>query len=85
MQSVLALLLVTICAVYATWTLLLPSPLRARLATAALRLPWPEALRASVQRQAAASGNCGCAGCDKAPRAVRGNEQPVQFVRRSGR
>ena len=88
-QNTLAALLVALCALYVGWALLLPAALRARLATAALRLRWPALLRRSLQRQAAAANSCGCDGCDRSPLAMRrdarSTEQPVRFVRRGGR
>ncbi len=88
-QSATTVLLVALCAVYVGWALLLPSALRARLATAALRLPWPAVLRRSLQRQAAKMNGCGCDGCDKSTLSSRRGapqaEKPVNFVRRSGR
>jgi len=71
-QTWIALSIVAGCAVFALWTLM-PSALRRACAAAALHLPLPAALSASLRRTTQAPVSCSCDGCDKvkpsAPRA----------------
>ena len=85
LQSLAVTLLVALCSVYATWTLM-PASLRGALATALLRLPlkWPAALAARLQQAAVAakaSSGCGaCSGCAKAtPKRAPGAAQTITF------
>ena len=89
LQSLVVTLLVALCSVYATWTLM-PAGLRRALATTLLGLPMklPAAL-ATRLRQAAQSASgqasgCGaCGSCDAAtPKRPPGAPQPISFHRR---
>jgi hypothetical protein len=66
MQTLIVLLLVAACSLYAAWTLM-PAAARRPLAGALLKFPLPEAVVRRLRRAAAASTGCGCDGCDAAP------------------
>ena len=75
LQTLVALLLVVGCAVYATWTLL-PAGGRRGIAIALLkrRLPGPAAR--FFRRHAAASAGSGCGSCDRNPASVPQTGRP---------
>lgn len=83
-QSVIVALLVAGSFAYAGWTLL-PQAARRALASGLLRLPLPGRWRAYLQTVArAATGGCGCSGCDALPPPA-GQPQTVVFHPRSKR
>ena len=63
-QTVIAVVLVVACAVYATWTLL-PAAARRAVALALLERRLPEFAARFFRRHAAAASGCGCDGCDR--------------------
>jgi hypothetical protein len=64
MQTVIAVVLVAACAVYATWALL-PAAARRGIAIVLLKRPLPEFAARFFRRHADASAGCGCDGCDR--------------------
>ena len=85
LQIIVVALLVAGCSAYAAWTLM-PAASRRWLANRLIALPLPDAVAASMRRQATASSGCACDGCDqgaakKAPAAV----QPIHFLPRPPR
>ena len=69
LQTVLALVLVVGCAVYATWTLL-PAGGRRGIATALLKRPLPGPAARFFQRHATATAGSGCGSCERNPQAT---------------
>ena len=82
LQSVLVALLVTLCSVYAVWTLM-PAGLRRAFATALLALPlkFPAGFAARLQQAAQAVSGCGaCGSCDRAaPKRNAAAAQTITF------
>ena len=82
LQSLVVTLLVALCSVYATWTLM-PAVLRRALATTLLSLPmkFPAALAARLRQAAQAASGCGaCGSCDAAtPKRPTDALQPITF------
>lgn len=78
-QDLLVGLIVTTCAVYVGWTLLLPGALRRWMAQALLRRRWPEGVQRRLQAAARAPSGCACDGCDAA-RSEPGSAQTAQTV-----
>ena len=67
MQTLMTVLLVLGCSLYATWTLM-PAALRRGAAEQLLKLPLPAWLTAPLRKATTASGGCGgCSSCDGAP------------------
>ena len=63
-QSLIVLLLVLGCSVYALWTLM-PAVARRFLAQRLLRLPLPAAWKPVFLRAVKQPSGCDCSGCDK--------------------
>ena len=85
LQSLIVALLVTVCAVYAAWTLM-PAAARRAIATSLLKLPLPAALAGRMRQAATVSSGCGCDGCDHAPaKPARPAPQVVTFHRSTTR
>ena len=90
LQSLVAFLLVVVCAAYAAWTLL-PAAGRRRIARALLKLALPGPLARFFGRHAASTSGTGCGNCDRnpasPPRADRPPAQgaPLVFHRRRKR
>ena len=80
MQSLLVVLLVVGCSVYAVWALM-PAAGRRRLATALLRLPLPDALASRLSAAARAAPGCSsCGSCGPAAKAPpRAGTQAITF------
>jgi hypothetical protein len=83
MQTLIVLLMVLVCSVYATWSLM-PTALRRTIARSLLRHSLPEPLARRMRRAAAAPAGCGCEGCDHAP-AKAATTQIVSFHPRARR
>ncbi len=81
MQDFLVALIVTGCAVYATWVLM-PAAWRRAIAGRALGLPLPQVVRLRLERLARRAPGCGCDGCDAPVAKTPGQAQPVRFVRK---
>ena len=80
LQTLVALLLVVGCAVYATWTLL-PAGGRRGIAIALLKRSLPGPAARFFRRHAAASAGSGCGGCDRNPAsAPQTGRPPAQGV-----
>lgn len=93
LQSMVVTVLVTLCGIYAVWTLM-PAGLRRALATALLRLPLPEALAARLRLATQAASGCGggCSSCSSrssrdtaAPKRASGAVQTITFHSRTQR
>jgi len=84
-QYLVVALIVTGCAVYASWTLM-PAALRRRSATALAALPWPRPVAQWLAEQAAPGKGGGCDGCARSalavPKAAAGAPAPITFHRR---
>ena len=81
LQSLVVALVVALCSVYATWTLM-PAGLRRGLATTLLGLPLrlPDALAAPLRLATHATTGCGaCGGCAAAAPKLAGAVQPITF------
>lgn len=83
LQSMVVTVLVTLCGIYAVWTLM-PAGLRRALATALLRLPLPEALAARLRLATQAASGCGggCSSCSS--RSSRSSRDTASPKRASG-
>ena len=79
-QTIVVALLVTGCAVYATWTLL-PAAARRALARSLSALPAPDRVRGWLRARAVATHSCGCDGCDKAPGAPKAHAAEAAATR----
>jgi ferrous iron transport protein B len=81
-QSLIVVVLVVACSVYATWTLM-PASARRGLALSLLKLPLHALLARRLRKHAVASSGCGCDGCDRstAARPTAGAVQPLTFRR----
>jgi hypothetical protein len=81
LQSFIVALIVIGCSAYAAWTLM-PAVARRGLARQLLRIHWPAAMTARLQRAARASSGCGCDGCDASPSAAapRGGDAGVHKI-----
>jgi hypothetical protein len=64
-QSLVVLVLVPACFLYAVWVLM-PAALRRRLAAWLLGFRWPGPIARLLGRQATGSAGCRCGGCDQA-------------------
>ena len=88
MQSLIVVLLVGACSLYALWTLM-PASARRSLATRMLRIPHlPRCINARLQKSAQAASGCGCDGCDrsdKKPAAKAPAQQTITFHPRTRR
>ena len=78
MQTLLVGVIVALCALGASWSLM-PGAARRACARAALRLPWPAPVAARWRQ--AAQAQSGCDGCKHAP-AGRG-AAPIRVVRKA--
>jgi hypothetical protein len=78
LQDLLVGLIVSACAAYVGWALLLPLTLRRRLAQALLRRRWPAGVQERLQAAAQVRSGCGCEGCDASP--ARSETVAVQTV-----
>lgn len=82
-QTLLSTLLVAGSAAYVLWTLLLPKTARRRIASALLRLRWPDFVTRRLQAQAQAQrpSGCSCEGCGSV-RPAASAAQPVLWAPR---
>jgi hypothetical protein len=82
MQSLVVVLLVLGCTVYAVWALL-PNVMRRGVALRVMNWPWPGFIARKLQKAAQGASGCGCDGCDVKTKAAKpaGGVQPVQFHR----
>ncbi|MEO8922997.1 MAG: hypothetical protein ABI330_09280 [Caldimonas sp.] len=80
LQILVVALLVTWCAFYALWTLML-SAAKKKIAVALLRYRLPAALADALRRHASAASGCGCDGCDRAPKPAKlaSGDTPISF------
>ena len=82
-QTLIVSLLVSLCSVYAAWTLM-PAAARRALATWLLGFNLPQPLAKPLAKAAAPGTACGCSGCDRAAPAVASKAvYTVQIHRRS--
>jgi hypothetical protein len=83
LQTLIVVVLVAGCSVYAAWSLM-PAAARRRLALSLLKLPLPSALALKMRAAATRSSGCGCDGCDHAPaKAAPKAQHVVTFHRRA--
>jgi hypothetical protein len=88
MQTLIVVVLVSGCSLYALWALM-PSSARRTLAITMLRVPHlPRRIEARLNKSAQAASGCGCDGCDRAekkPAAKAPTQQPITFHPRTRR
>ena len=79
-QSLVVGVVVTVCSLYATWTLI-PGAARRAIAQALLKLPLHDVVAQRLRKHAVAASGCGCDGCDRstAPRPNADAVKPVTF------
>jgi hypothetical protein len=80
MQSLIVVLLVFACSVYALWTLM-PTSARRTLALGMLRIAHlPRRVEARLQKSARAASGCGCDGCDRSEKNPAANAPARQTI-----